>query len=276
MLAARVALLAGRLDEAVKATEELDASSPDVALVRAAVSYERLDADGLGRALESVPKDVRKQRAFDGANALFDVMSGRPLPADRALAIAGEDAPWADLVALDSALDVGDLESAEKIVEKSKQRPMSPMRKLRLARLARYQGKNAEADRLTDEALQGSITPRALLERVLALVANGKADAVPALLKAYPQTLGPLTKWASAYALAKNGKADEARGRTASDEPPVAAAPLPARLIAAAAIGAMKAPKAADYIRPLAQAGLVNPDVVTAAEAANMPRLRRR
>ena len=50
-LAARVALIGGRLDEALKATEDLDASSPDVAIVRAASAYERLDPDGAARGL---------------------------------------------------------------------------------------------------------------------------------------------------------------------------------------------------------------------------------
>ena len=59
-LAARVALLGGRLDEALKATEDLDASSPDVAVVRAAAAYERVDADGVMRALEALPPDARK------------------------------------------------------------------------------------------------------------------------------------------------------------------------------------------------------------------------
>ncbi|MEO8799908.1 MAG: hypothetical protein ABI551_18575, partial [Polyangiaceae bacterium] len=60
VLAARVALLGDRLDEALKATEELDASSPDVAIVRGAVAYEQGDADGLARALDALSPDARK------------------------------------------------------------------------------------------------------------------------------------------------------------------------------------------------------------------------
>ena len=39
VLAGRVALLDGRLDEALKAIDDLDAASPDVAVVRAAAAY---------------------------------------------------------------------------------------------------------------------------------------------------------------------------------------------------------------------------------------------
>ena len=59
-LAARVALLGGRLDEALKATEDLDADSPDVAVVRAASAYERVDPDGVARALDALPPEPRK------------------------------------------------------------------------------------------------------------------------------------------------------------------------------------------------------------------------
>src|SRR5262249_20045751 len=54
VLAARVALLGARLDEGLKATEELDPSSPDVAVVRAAAAYERVDGVALGAALDAV------------------------------------------------------------------------------------------------------------------------------------------------------------------------------------------------------------------------------
>jgi tetratricopeptide (TPR) repeat protein len=276
VLAARVALLAGRLDEAVKATEDLDASAPDVVLVRAAVAYERLDADGLARALDSGSKEARKLRPLGGVVAAPDVLAGRPLPADRALALGSDDAPWADVVAMDSALDAGDLDTAAKIADKLRARPATPARKLRLSRLARYEGKIADADRLSDEALKGTVTARAVLERALVLVAAGRAGDVAALLKAYPQALGPLSKWVSAYALAKSGKVDEARGRTVSEDPAGPAAPVPARLVTAAALGAMRSTKAGEYIRALAQAGLVNPDVTAAAESANLPKLRRR
>ena len=60
MLAARVALVGARLDEALKATEELDPTSPDVAVVRGAAAYERLDADGLGARNRGGPAEAQK------------------------------------------------------------------------------------------------------------------------------------------------------------------------------------------------------------------------
>ena len=82
-LAARVALLGGRLDEALKATEDLDATSPDVAVVRAAAAYERVDADGVIRALEALPAEARKLPFLAALVRAPDAVNGK-LPLDGA------------------------------------------------------------------------------------------------------------------------------------------------------------------------------------------------
>jgi hypothetical protein len=272
VLAARVALLGGRLDEAVKATEELEASSPDVAVVRASTAYERLDATALGAALDAVPTEARKLPFLAALAVAQEALAGHATTTGEALAsLAGEDAPWGDLVAMDIALDTGDLEIAQRIGEGWKGSEERPLRALRLARLARYQNRLDDADKLSLTALGGgstTVTARVLSERVFVLVAMGKgAEAAPLLAK-YPLVLGPLQAWLTAYAKASDGKIEDARGKTAQLDPLPPQAPLPARVIVAASLGAMKDRKrGVDYVKELLAGGATNPDVVKAGEA---------
>ena len=267
VLAARVALLGDRLDEALKATEELDPTSADVAVVRAAAAYERLDATSLGGALEAVPAEARKLPFLTALTVAQDALMGHTdLDSEALLALADDDAPWADLVAMDVALDTGNLETATKIAEGWKGTEERPLRALRLSRLARYQGKLDDADKYSQLALGGgTVTTRSLAERVFVLVAREKPlDAGPLLAK-YPLVLGPLAGWLGGYAKAASGKEEDARGRTASLEPPPAQAPAPARMVAAAALGAMHdRRRGGDYVKELYASWLVNPDTVAA------------
>jgi hypothetical protein len=150
-LAARVALTTGRLDEALKATEDLDPTSTDVAVVRAAAAYERADADGVARALEALPADARKQPALAGLAVGGNVLAGRPpLDASKLLGLSDDDAPWSDLVAFDAALAGGDLTTADKMaVAWGTAAEAKPLRALRLARLARYENRLEAADALS-------------------------------------------------------------------------------------------------------------------------------
>lgn len=270
VLAARVALLGARLDEALKAVEDLPPSSADVAVVTAAVAYEKLDAERMSRAFDAVDASskslpfvlplVRGQALLSGSTKEFGA-------ADKVLDMADGDGPWADLVAMDYALDTGDPDLAAKIAAQWTGDVRSP-RAIRLARLARYQGKNDEADRLSKAAMEGgTVTIRALAERVFTLVALNKAADALALFKTYPNVGGPLAKWLRAYAVASGGKLDEARSAVSSEDPPPALAPLPARTIAAAAYGAMKDTRHGnEYTKSILQAGFANPDLAFAAE----------
>lgn len=272
-LAARVALLGYRLDEAQKATEELDPRSADVALVRAAVAYERLDSDGLGRALESLAPEAKQlpfTRPILSAPAL---LLGTEQPSSEKLAqMAAVDAPWADVLAMDSALDVGDLGAADKIAANWGQDDKRPHHAIRLARLARYRGKLDDADKWSKLALTGSITARSIIERVFFLVEKKDFKSVEPLLSQYPTVLGKLTKWASAYALASAGKVEAAKAKIASEEPPPDLAPLPTRLLAGATYGVVKDHNAGfKYIKGLVKSGFTNPDVANAAGNVGLP-----
>ncbi len=271
-LAARVALLGGRLDEALKATEDLEASSPDVAVVRAASAYERVDPDGVARGIEALAPETRKLPFLAALAMAPDVLYGRVQldPAKLSALANNDDAPWSNLIAMDVALDAGDLAGADKIAAgRGKGAESQPLRALRLARLARYEGRLDTADALSQAALDAAtVTPRVLWERAYTLVARGRVAEVAPLLARYPLVLGPLATWLSAYATASSGGVEAAKGKTASIDPPPQSATLEARVVAAAAFGAMKdRRRGGDYVREVLATGSLHPDLVTAALA---------
>jgi tetratricopeptide (TPR) repeat protein len=276
-LAARVALHSGRLDEALKATEELDPSSADVVVVRAAAAYERLDPDGVALALQALRPGDRKLPYLSGLSLAIDTLSGKwqgesakrnaPPPAD--------DAPWADLVAMDVALDGGDLAAADTIAARwGTGGDVGPVRAVRLARLARYEGHLDQADTMSQRALDhGTVTPRVLWERVFELVAREHPAEVAPLLARYPLVLGSLASWLNAYATAA-GNSETAKAKLATLDPPPAGTPFEARLIAAAALGAVKDRKRGwDHVHELLATGSLNPDLTTAAVALGFHRV---
>jgi tetratricopeptide (TPR) repeat protein len=279
VLAARVALLGARLDEALKATEDLPATWADVAIITAAVSYEKLDAERIARAFEAVPDEARKQPfvvPLARGQALLAGSLGTMTGA-QALDMADDEAPWADLVAMDWALDAGDIELGKKIADHWKGETRA-MRAVRLARLARYGEKLEEADRYSKAALEGgTVTIRALAERVFTLVALKKDTEALGLFKSYPNVGGPLAKWLRAYAMAAHGKLEEAKAMVSQEDPPPTAAPMPARIIAASAYAMMKDVRHGnEYTRPIVQAGFANPDVAFAAERVGIGKIARR
>jgi hypothetical protein len=271
VLAARVALLGGRLDEALKAAEDLSPSSPDVAAVTAAASYEKVDEEHLQRALDALSDDAKKLPFLTGVMRGQALLAGSPsaiVAADKALDLADDDAPWSDLVAMDAALDAGDVELAGKIAGQWKD-DLRPLRALRVARLARYEGRADDADKLSKAVMDGGgvPTPRALAERVFCLVAAKKEPEAVALFKTYPNVGGSYAKWLRAYAIASHGKIEEGRAIISQEDPPPPLAPLPARLWAAMAYGVTKENrKGSEYVKALAQSGYVNPDLAAAAE----------
>ncbi len=296
MLAARVALLGVRLDEALKATEELPPTSPDVAIVNAAVAYEKLDGDRMKGALDGLPDDTKKLpflvplvrgQALMAGNAQAMgtdcATSGSACPGGpgaKALDMADDDTPWADIVAMDDALDTGDVDLAHKVAAKwqGDATQVRGLRALRLAKLARWDGKMDDADRYSRAALEsGTVTVRALAERVFVLAAMGKAADAVALFKAYPNVGGPLAKWLRAYAVASNGKVEEARAILSTEDPPNAQASMPARVYAAMAYGAVKDTRHGnEYVKAIVQAGFPNPDVAAAAEKVGVGKIARK
>ena len=270
VLAARVALLGDRLDEALKATEELDPASPDVAVVRAASAYERGDGESLSLALSALPADAQKLGFLQPLSLAGPELAGKATTATtEVLAMSDDESPWADLVSMDIALDRGDTDTADKIAATWKGTEERPLRAIRLARLARYRNDLDTADRLSQVAIErGTVTPRVLIERSFVLVARNRSADVAPLLARYPLVLGPLAAWLGAYATASAGKGDDAKGKTSQIDPPPALAPFYARVVAAAALAAMKDKKrGVDYVADLLAMGNQDPDLTNAALA---------
>jgi hypothetical protein len=238
-------------------------------VVRAASAYERVDADGVARPLEALPPDVRKGPFLAALDLAPQVLSGRlHLDAAKLLALANDEAAWSDLVAMDAALDDGDLASADKIAASwGKAAEGQPLRAVRLARLARYEGHAEAADTLSQTPLDhGTVTPRVLWERAFSLVAHNRAVDVSALIGRYPLVLGPLATWLSAFAAGSAGNADAARAKIASLDPLPSGSPLEARVLVAAALAATKDKKRGyEYVRDVLATGSLNPDLVAAA-----------
>ena len=274
-LVARVALLGGRIDEGLKATEDLDATSFDVALVRGAAGYERCDLALLESSLEALPEAARNAPTFValvlGRSVLVE--SAPIAPEQRQKLVAGR-AWWSELVAMDAALDVGDVTGAEALAAAWKTESVASNRSTRLSRLARYQGKADVADAESRKALAGGATLRALFERTLVLVAAKKFDEASQLLAKNPAPLGTYATWLSAYVVAKAGKVEDARARTESLELPPDAAPFPMRLLALVSAAAMHDTKRGTaIIKPMLKAKIVNPDLRDAAHDLHMPKL---
>ena len=275
-LAARVALRAGRLDEALKATEDLDPAAPDVAVVRAAVAYERADAQSLQRAIDALSADARNLpllASLAQAPSYLSPKSARP--AATLVDFADDEPPWSDLLAMDGALDAGDVDTAAKIAGAWKGKE-TPLRALRLARLARYQGKLDDADALTQAVLaKGIVTVRTVTERAFVLAAEKKTAEVPKLLERYaPQVPPIIASWLGTFASAAGGKAEQARANAVTLAVPPERSPLPFRLATAAAYGAMVEKKqGVPYVQQLLQAGFAAPEVTQAAAALGFKRV---
>lgn len=266
VLAARVALAGDHLEEARKAVGELDGTAPEVAVVRLATAYEHCDVDGLQRSIDPLPLDAKRLTFLAGLLASPQVLVGRrPSPLPQLEALDPKEAPWADVLAMDAALDAGDLEAAARVEARWKEEAGAdpaarPSRAVRLARLARYQEHLESADLFSQAGLAHGPTVRGLLERSLVLVARGRAAEVAPLLSRHGALLGSMATWISAYAAAASGRLDEARTRTASLEAPPQGASLPLRSVAALALGATHDRRAADVLRGLEASGFANKD----------------
>jgi tetratricopeptide (TPR) repeat protein len=276
VLAARVALFAARLDEALKATEDLPPSSADVAIVSAAAAYEKLDSEHMSRALDALSDESKKSPYVGALVHGQTLMAGglNVLTEAKALDSADDEAPWADLVAIDWALDTGDIELAKKIASAWRGEPRA-MRAVRLARLARYDGRIEDAEKFSKMGLEsGTPTIRALAERVFTLVAAKKDTEALAVFKTFPNVGGTLAKWLRAYATAMHNKEAEAKAMIANEDPPSNATPLEAREIAVMTYGATKDTRhGADYAKSVIQTGALNPDMAWAADRLNLPKL---
>ena len=268
VLASRVALLGGRLDEAKKAIEQLDPKSSEVAIVRAAAAYEILDTGELADAVEALG-DAKEQDNFAGIAAAPGVALGTAYPEGEARnKMASPSVPWGELVAMDAALDSGDLENAEAMVKAWGDAAKRPVYQMRVARLLRYQGKHEEAVKASTDAFnRGTTTPRMLIEHTYVLVAADQAKHAKDIVAKFPTVLGPMTAWLKTLASASAGRKAEANVRVAQLELPAEAAPLSLKILALRALAAAGDRRAKGYLRDFQKKVPKHPDLKAAIDA---------
>jgi hypothetical protein len=264
-LAARVALLGGRLDEAQKAIEELDPASKDVAVVRGVVAYESLEPADLTDALHSLG-DALTRPAYAALAAGPGLLMGRAYPSPEKLeAMATPATLWGEVIASDAALDLGDLALASKILGHRQGDAVRAVHSLRFARLYRYQGKADEAVLAAAAAREGATTASVLIESLYAFLKKGDAQSARSLVAKYPTLLGPLTAWLSVLVDGSNNQKAEAAARAAKLDLPPKETPLKLRILVARALAVSGDRRARPYVLVLAKQVPKHPDVIEAA-----------
>jgi hypothetical protein len=266
-LAARVALLGGRIDEAQKAIEELDPGSADVAVVRAVVAYESLETTDLKGALEALG-NAAVGPAFSALEAAPGIITGSAFPAPAALEeMAAPDKPWGELIAIDAALETGNLALAEKLLAKRSVETLRPVHLRRLARLRRFQGKLDAALEASGAAAEGGVAMPLLLERIYQLLAKEDATNAKQLAAKYPTLLGPLSGWVGVLTDVASKQAASAAVRLTKLELPPDESPIAVKVLVARALVVGKDKRAKAYVTALSRKLPKNPDVLAAATA---------
>lgn len=264
-LAARVALLGGRIDEAQKAIEELDSASADVAVVRAVVAYESLESADLKSALEALGNSAVGP-AFLALDAAPGVINGSAFPTpDKLEQMAAPDKPWGELVAVDAAIETGNLALADKLLGKRSVETLRPVHLRRLARLRRLQGKLDEALRASAAAAEGGIALPLLLERIYELLAKEDVAGAKQLAGKYPSLLGPLAGWVGVLTDVASKQAASATVRLTKLDLPPDESSIAVRVLVARALVTGKDKRATPYLTALSKKLPKNPDVLAAA-----------
>ena len=265
-LAARVALLGGRLDEAQKAIEGLDPASPDVAVVRGVVAYESLEPADLEAALRSIGEAAQTRQAYSALAAGPGLLTGRAYPSQAKLeAMATPAIPWGEIIASDAALDLGELATADKILNLRQGDAVRPVHSLRRARLYRYQGKLDDALKAAAAAREGGSNASVLIESVYGYAKKEDGAGARNLLAQHPTVLGPLTGFLGVLVDVANKQKAQAAARIAKLDLPPAETPLTLRILVARALVAAGDKRAKPYVAALSKQVPKHPDVAEAA-----------
>lgn len=264
-LLARVALLAGRSEDAKRAIEGLDPSAPEALVVRAVAAYEALDPGELKSAAAPLASAGLAYAALTEAEA---VLAGHSRWERAELEKMADPAVvWGELVSVDAALNEGDVDHASLLVSRWSDASRPP-HALRVARLRRYQGKPEEAAELAARSLATSTTSAALIEAVYARLEQGQPASARELLARYPAILGPMTAWLGALVDHADDRAKDAKLKVAQLDLPPSNAPLPLRVLAARALISVKDRRGTQYLVTLHRELRKHPDILRAAEAS--------
>jgi len=202
------------------------------------------------------------------------IMTARkyPLPSELEK-MAVPSVPWGDLIAVDAALDQGDLKFADKIVARWGERGSTASYALRRARLLRYEGKIDDAVAASEDALvPGSVTARVLIERFHCLIAKKAIPAARDLVAQYPAVLGPLTDFLKITIDVLDDKVARAKGVAARLDVPPEGSPVLIDLIATEALVGVADKRAKPVATALIRRAPRNPDVLAVARALGLAR----
>jgi len=198
VLRARVALVKGDVGEATRLANEL-AADPlgqkhviDLALLRAVVGYEAESSEAVRRALAVVGSEVAMSDPFESAAVGLQLLSGGTATHSEIQALLRTGAFWSEVVAVDAALDAGDLALAEEALTRWPGLNERPQHLQRLARLRRYQGRFRDGLDITTRLASGrAFTPRLLTEQAFLLMAAGETLKLKELVSSLPEPKEP-------------------------------------------------------------------------------------
>jgi hypothetical protein len=271
-LAARIALADGRLSEAQEAMRGVDPSSRDAVVLEAVSAYENLQGQATARLLETLPGSPSNHESLQALRAGDSINRGRTrLEGDLLARLADDAQVWGGPIAVDLALDVGDIAFADALVRSRAWDGERPVHAARMLRLRRYQGQSGPALQLANVLLDAKqATLRGLTEAMLSLVDAGRAEAAASALSSQATALGALAPWLGALVESARGRYPSASKSLAELDLPGKTEPVLLQVVALRALVASKERRAKAYFTQLAQRLPKHPDVAIAARALGL------
>jgi hypothetical protein len=266
-LAARIALADGRLIEARDAARGLDPKSTDALLIEVVSAYENLQSVDTVRLAGSLPSDPSSNSTLRALRESGKVMLGQLRAKPDVTKQLGFDAQvWGPLVALDLALDGGQLDVAEQLLQAHQKSAEQPSYAARAVRLRRYQGQTEAALELVKPLLDAkALTPRGSAEAVLAFLDAGRAAAAASALSQIGDSAGALAPWLSALVESAQGRAKVAAKQLAQLPLPNKSEPLLVQTLALRSLAAAKDRRTKAYQSELRRRFPNHPDIKLAA-----------
>lgn len=264
-LAARMQLSKG---DFAAARQTAKAAGLDVSGIDAVEAYENQDAKNLVRALDAMP-EAEKDKPEYGALLLAEgILNGREYPgAGKLENVMRSNGLWAELIAVDAALDQGDLKRAHTIIKAWADNERTPLHQIRVARYERYEGRTRTAVSLSEKALeQATTSSRALIEHLWALMADDRLpDAVKLFSDAlYKDMLKPYERWVDALLIGKDKGWMAANVITSYLQPPTKKEALGLQLLALRAMCVGGDPRAGVWLKRMSNEVPENPDYLLA------------
>ncbi len=249
--AVRAALSVGDIGTAENALLGSADTGQERLLVAAAHAYESLNAATLSGLLQDARSGAPGSAEFSAFATGAEIMVGRGYPTREQLVdLEGSSLPFAQLIALDAALDADHLDLAEKWLDDRLPLGLSPGLKVRRARLLRYQGKSEEAVRVLQAAVaEGGSGPRLFLEYVYALVQTRSFNVAATLLEEREADLLPVRAWLQSFVDAKQEFRMRARKAMVKLHPFGAGSPVMFQALSAYTLLAAEDPRAKRFAK---------------------------